>query len=481
MCVLAQIFKSPKESLGDLGAQSAAGLIAAATDVAVVVDKQGVIRDVAFNKDELSLELDGHGRWLGSKLATTVTSDTRGKVDDLLRDALAKKASVWRQVNHPSPSGVDIPILYSAVHIGRDDRFVVVGRDLRQQAAMQQRLISAQQSMERDYIRLRHAETRYRLLFQVSSEAVVMIDAQSFAVVDANPAALALLDETSPQIMKSNFTSHFDRADVMGIQQLLADIRSTGRDNGMQVRLAKGERQCGLSASLFRQENASLFLIRLSPQGRALDAVLLKATSLLLSYFESAPDALAITENDGRLLKVNAAFLDMTQLSSEEQTRGESLDRWLGRAGVDFGVVLANLRQSGSVKMFASVLRGAHGATTEVEVSAVALSDGEERPSFGFAIRNVEKRLSATTASARELPRSVAQLTEMIGRVPLRDLVRETTDVIERLSIEAALELTGDNRASAAEMLGLSRQSLYVKLRRFGIAEHAEEDDADDE
>ena len=50
----------------------------------------------------------------------------------------------------------------------------------------------------------------------------------------------------------------------------------------------------------------------------------------------------------------------------------------------------------------------------------------------------------------------MAQLTELIGRVPLRDLVRETTDVIEKLSIEAALELTGDNRASAAEMLGLA-------------------------
>jgi len=47
--------------------------------------------------------------------------------------------------------------------------------------------------------------------------------------------------------------------------------------------------------------------------------------------------------------------------------------------------------------------------------------------------------------------------------------VREATDVIERLCIEAALELTGDNRASAAEMLGLSRQSLYVKLRRYGL------------
>ncbi|MFX9116121.1 helix-turn-helix domain-containing protein, partial [Acinetobacter baumannii] len=65
--------------------------------------------------------------------------------------------------------------------------------------------------------------------------------------------------------------------------------------------------------------------------------------------------------------------------------------------------------------------------------------------------------------------------------VPLRDLVREATDVIEKLSIEAALELTRDNRASAAEMLGLSRQSLYVKLRRFGLAEQVGEGEGEDD
>jgi DNA-binding NtrC family response regulator len=63
----------------------------------------------------------------------------------------------------------------------------------------------------------------------------------------------------------------------------------------------------------------------------------------------------------------------------------------------------------------------------------------------------------------------VEQLTELVGQVSLKDLVRESTDLIEKLCIEAALELTGDNRASAAEMLGLSRQGLYSKLRRYGI------------
>ena len=58
--------------------------------------------------------------------------------------------------------------------------------------------------------------------------------------------------------------------------------------------------------------------------------------------------------------------------------------------------------------------------------------------------------------------------------MPLKDLVRETTDIIERLCIEAALHLNDNNRAGAADMLGLSRQSLYVKLNRYGIEDKAE-------
>jgi transcriptional regulator PpsR len=481
MFALVQVFKSPKESLGDLGAQSAAMLIAAASDVALVIDGKGVIRDVSFNKDELSLELDGNGRWLGTDVLETVTIDSRTKMKAMLQDMTTHKPSGWRHINHPSPAGDDIPVQYLTIDIGRKDRFVMVGRDLRQMAAMQQRLISAQQSMERDYTRLRQAETRYRLLFQVASEAVIIIDASSHAVVDANPAALALLDVSAPQLLKSNFVDHFDIADSEAIVRLLADVRSGGRDGAARVHIHNGKRECALAASLFRQDNASLFLVRLWPQSGGAPTGALKATAQLLQYFDRAADGLVIAQHDGRIVRANAAFVELAQLANEGQARGEVLDRWLGRTGVDFNVAFANLKQSGSVRLFATLLRGELGSTAEVEISAVSLADGDDRPGFGFAIRNTDKRLSAAApASKRELPRSVAQLTELIGRVPLRDLVRETTDVIEKLSIEAALELTGDNRASAAEMLGLSRQSLYVKLRRFGLAEPAADDETSD-
>ena len=186
---------------------------------------------------------------------------------------------------------------------------------------------------------------------------------------------------------------------------------------------------------------------------------------------ESSPDAVVLTDPQGRVQGANAAFLDLVQLATDEQVRGEPLERWLGRPGIDFNVLLANLRQHGSVRRFSTLIRGEYGATADVELSATAVHGGKE-PGFGFTIRNIGDRLSVeSSSSVRELPRSVEQLTELVGRVPLKDLVRETTDVIERLCIEAALELTGDNRASAAELLGLSRQSLYVKLRRYGLGD----------
>jgi DNA-binding NtrC family response regulator len=88
----------------------------------------------------------------------------------------------------------------------------------------------------------------------------------------------------------------------------------------------------------------------------------------------------------------------------------------------------------------------------------------------GFVIHAAKREPKVPTEKLRELPRTAEQLTQLVGRVSLREIVGETTDVIERMCIEAALNLTSNNRASAAELLGLSRQSLYLKLNRYGLS-----------
>jgi DNA-binding NtrC family response regulator len=104
----------------------------------------------------------------------------------------------------------------------------------------------------------------------------------------------------------------------------------------------------------------------------------------------------------------------------------------------------------------------------DVEVSGVASPPGNPA-CYGFSIRRVNRRALEAEPGKRSLLRSVDEMTKLVGKVPLKDLVREATDIIERLCIEAALQLNDNNRASTADMLGLSRQSLYVKLHRYGI------------
>lgn len=468
-------FQAPKEFFGDLDAEVAAALIAAAADIALIVDQNGVIRDLAFGNDELSAEWGG--RWLGQPWLETVTVESRPKVEALLKDAVANAPTRWRHINHPAAGGPDVPVLYSAMPVGHSGRVVAVGRDLRATAALQRRLVDAQQSMERDYSRLRHVETRYRLLFQMTSEAILIVDAASWKVLEANPAAGTLLGDDLKRLVGRSFLEGFAAESTGFLQALLGGVRATGRPDDARARSADGRTEFRVAASLFRQENSALFLVRLLPfEAAGAAAALPKAQSTLLRLAEGAPDGLVVTDLDGRILTANAAFLDLAQLATEEQARGEPLERWLGRPGVDLNVLSANLRQHGSVRLFATTLRGEYGASAEIEVSAVALPHGEQA-SYGFTVRNVGRRLAGDTRGGRELPRSVEQLTELVGRVPLKDLVRETTDVIERLCIEAALELTGDNRASAAEILGLSRQSLYVKLRRYGLGDLASDSD----
>jgi transcriptional regulator PpsR len=465
----------PADYLDDMGGNALAELLTASADVVLILGDDGVIQDMAIGNNEM-LEV-GCRSWLGKPWSHTVTVESQTKIATLLKTqgALTADGVRWRQVNQVVGDGVDLPIAYSVAPIrhGGESRSIAFGRDLRSQVALQQRLVTAQQTMERDYWRLRQIETRYRLLFQSASEPVLIFDNDIDKLEEANPAAYALLGEGIRQpgwSLASSLAPH----SVAAVRAMVERLRATGRSGPCEADLTDSSTPVSVHATQFRQDNRQFFLVRLS-QPDTMERTAHTPHQQLARAMESAPDALVVTDNNGRILSVNRAFLDLGQLMNEEQARGESLDRWLGRTDVDLRVLLSNLRQHGAIRLFATQLRGEYGSTAEVEVSAVAVPGGNE-PCLGFIIRDVGRRLSADARPNKELPRSASQMTELVGRLPLKDIVRETTDLIEQLCIEAALELTGDNRASAAEILGLSRQSLYIKLRRLGIIESASDD-----
>lgn len=463
-------FESPELFLAGLDAQTAASLISAAADVALILDEDGVIKDMAFGSDELKQH--GYHDWLGKSWLETVTIESRPKVEEMLSEAMGTGSAKWRHINHPSADSTDLALLYTLVPLSRGagaHRAVAFGRDLRSQVALQQRLVSAQLSMERDYWRLRHVETRYRLLFQVSADAVLIFDATTEKLEDANPAAYKLLGDKA-RVANWTLDQSLDTLSVPAVVQMFAALRLRGRADPITVCFGGSSDVYTMSGSLFRQENTTHLLVRVTPLKPTEASTESSMTQQLLRVIDNAPDAFVMTDLDGRVLMVNRAFLEITQLASEALVRGEPLQKWLGRSGVDMNVLISNLRQRGTVRLFATTVQGEYGSIADVEISAVSVTTGDQ-PCLGFTIRDVGRRLANEPLKSKDLSRSAGQMTELVGRVPLRDIVRETTDLIEELCIEAALELTGDNRAAAAEMLGLSRQSLYVKLKRFGVGD----------
>ena len=260
----------------------------------------------------------------------TVTVESRPKVETLLKEAGAS-ASKWRQVNHPAKLGADLPMLYATMPIGDSERILAVGRNVTPMAQLQQRLLQSQRSMERNHLQIRHLETRYRLLFQVSSEAVLIVDAGGMQVLEANPAAEQMLNKDKSKIVGRKFPELFDESAAGMVENLLLDVLASGGKMQASAKPADQKTECLLSASLFNQDGGSMYLVRASrPQSQEGqgDGTALRAK--LIEMMESAPDGIVITGADGRILAANRAFVEMTQMGSKGRVLDESLDRWFG-------------------------------------------------------------------------------------------------------------------------------------------------------
>jgi len=460
--------------LPPIDVHSLASLIGVTSDLALVIDKDGVVQDVSVKKDDLA-SLACHN-WIGQAWVDTVTQESRGKVQDMLASASDGGELRWRHVNHPSSQGPDLPMQYALVKFESDGRFLALGRDMEALAALQRRLVETQQAMERDYLRLRHIETRYRILFDTSIEAVMLVDSNSLRVTEVNLSAQALLKDATKRLVGREVMEAFEPASREEVQALMRMAYATGRVEMRKARFLGAVADCTVTATVFRQENGAQFLVRLLPQEPAKEQGGQGVSALLSQAMERAPDGFVLTDRSGSIKAVNTEFMSIVGATASSQLNGQALEQWNVRGGIDWGVLNTNLRQQTAVKDFATNLLGFTGNAVAVEIAALTLQSPESEVFYAFYVRDVTRRQLPEVRETSGMSDSVAQLARLVGRLPMKDIVGETVDMIERMCIKSALDLTHNNRASAAEMLGLSRQSLYVKLRRHGMVTEGEPD-----
>ena len=460
-------FEKAAELFQTLDADAAMKLAMVAGDVTLVLDDTGTILDAAFDPKEFP----AFAGWIGSNWIETVTDESRPKIMEMLAAARRGEVQHWRQVNHPSRDG-EVPIRYAVLSINGGAHRIAFGRDLREAGKLQQRLLQVQQSLERDYLRMRQLEARYRMLFERSTEAVMIIEAATLRIREANPAAHTLVGARAGSLAGKKLPSVLDKSSHDALQGLVGAALVSDTVSRTRVQLARGGRDVMASVTGFTQDRGQFLLVRLV----AASDRPLASPSPVLELVDQMPDAFVVADANLEIVTANAAFVELLQAASIDQLRGRHLSESIGRPGIDLDLIEGQIDQHGAARNVSTVLRVGHDIEGEpIELSAVRT--GGDDPYYAFVIRPIGRRLRDLPPGSQELPRSVEQLTELVGRMSLKDIVRESTDLIERLCIEAALSYTSDNRASAAEILGLSRQSLYSKLHRYGLGNLAGDND----
>ncbi len=430
-------------------------------DITLLLDDDGVIQEATVSNDIVDEALNP---WRGRPWMETVGDAGGGKIKRMVEDARANGVSAYRQINQRFPSGLEMAMEYTTVRLGGPGErggLLAIGRSLQAVAELQARLIAAQQSMEQDYWKLREVETRYRLLFDASHEAVLLIRTDTLRIAEANPAAIRALGLGRGQ----EFLPEIAAEERAAFQAMLARVREQGRAPGAMVHLGAARRPWTVRASLMNAEAGPVYLLQILPIG-AVGAPRpdpLNVAELL----ERLPDGFVVTDEDGVIRRTNRSFLDLVQHSAEGSVHGEKLSRWLSRPGADMPVLMANLERHGVVRRFATALVGELGSEVEVEVSA-ATGEGAATRFVALLIRDVTRR-EAAPERGQGLRAELGAVMEQIGKTTLPKLVRETVGVVERNCIIAALDMSAGNRSAAAELLGLSRQSLYEKLSRYNL------------
>jgi transcriptional regulator PpsR len=477
----------------DLGALAgsadalAQAFVSLSSDIALVINEAGVItRVVQDGKAPMAPQAND---WVGQRWSETVTGETRGKVERLLADVGSTGVARKRQVNHACAGTADLPVAYTAMRLGGaggsggGGAVLAVGRDLRTVAAIQQRFQDAQQELERSYWRARESEVRYRLLFQVATDAVFVVDSQTLRVREGNHAAQALLRAELGPLAGRVAEQQFDANSRPAVRALLKQALERGQAQEIHARLAGTHIPMSVAATPICITDAQnhgarthvLLRVRASePAAADTQPMHHPIGTPLARLVDTTAEGIVVTDHIGCVIVANRAFVQLVQAPALDQVQGHSLATWLGHGGLPG--LLQSVRQQGMVQMAAQTLQGEAGAALDVDLTVTLLSDRDQE-CFGFTLRPVHPAASdqAAPLSAQTLALALAidALCADVGQTPLGPLLARAEHLARGHLVHQALHRQAGGDATAAHELGISEHEL-ARLRREHACEAAQ-------
>jgi transcriptional regulator PpsR len=439
-------------------------------DIEVFLDRNGVIQRVALANGLADETCDN---WIGKTWSNTVEGLDPQQLLDLVRAADRHGVSRYVRLQQRFPSGLSIPFEYLAVRL-RSSGIVAIGRDVRGIAQLQSRLAAARTAIERNYWQLREFENRYRTLFESTSDALAMVRARDFSISEANPAAIAALGLASLKPMEIGGRTLLDlvhTADRELVRKTLQRATSDGKAPRVVARFGHNALPLVLNASLLDIDQAEFLLINLSdsPNARSAGAERKIATIAAKDIISLAPDGIAVLDENGVVAGLNAALLSLLEETVEDDVIGRPFADWCEPTGSGLATLLSSLATDGVVKHFATTLIGARGGRFDADIAAVMNTAVEPAQIFVYVRDGPLAIQGCRSDSYSALAQLLNTVTDQLQAATLKGLAGQAVALVEKHYIEAALDELDGNRTAAALLLGISRQSLYDKIVRYGI------------
>jgi transcriptional regulator PpsR len=442
-------------------------IISRISDLALILSSAGKVLGVMTNPSfriQKSLML-----WEGKQLTEELNVESIPKFEKRLQEFISGTENVLPlELNHKAGKDYpEFPMRYSFHQIGTDGSILLIGSDLRSTAEMQQQLVAAQIALEKDYEAQRDNDLKFRVLMSATEDAIVYISARNGTILEANATAATLLGKSQSDLTGLPFEQQVEGKTRGTLMEQLINTATKQSSAPVLATVGKVRKPVNLRPTLFRTSGEQMLLCKIAPQ----DGEHSKPDNLrenMVELFERGIDAIVFVGMDGNILSSNEAFLKLADVTHAQGVKGRSLADFLNRGTVDLNVILDNASRSGAMRLYATKIKSELGADRSIEISTSRLKTGADAI-FALIIRDASRLDTVRPASTQITDVDMGSVIEYIGSQSLKDIVAKTTDVVEKMCIETAVEMTSNNRVAAAEMLGLSRQSLYVKLRKYGL------------
>ena len=445
------------------------GLLKQAFDIYIVLDLEGTIHDLSCSEN-LAINTI-FSKYKNKKIFCFLTEESIPKVKKNLKNFFENKGDISKsiEINHLHNNKKDnFAVSYKFKKIS-ENFLIMVGYDLQETAQLQRKLVNSQLLIEKEFEKYKEFDTKYRILMDQTNEAIVIFEKDSGTIIDLNNNAKKVLKIETKNKIKLNFFKLFKNKKNKKIKNQIGVHAKNSSE--LITKTRKNNKKITLKPILFRSGNELIVLCKVH-SNQSLKKVPVKFSNNATKLYDTCPDGILFITEKGIITEANKSFLEICNITTSNDLIGNNLSSYFKNGINDLKIILEETLKNKKLKKYQTILLTSQGMSFKAGIATCLIQDPKKKI-IGMTIR-VEN-----VSQEKEKDRNSDNLMSLVGSAPLKSLVAESSEVVEKICIETALKITRNNRVAAADLLEISRQSLYVKLEKYNLMEKSKNNNRD--